>query len=286
MILPDIILIIISLTALIFASISDIKIKEVPDWLSFSLIISGLIIRLLSSIIYTEYSYFLYGLFGLASMFVVGEILYHTKLWGGGDAKLLMGLGTTLATTPFYLETSKLPFLLTLFMFIIFSGVVYGIIWSFSLIFKEPKKFREEFKKTNQAPESKIIKILSLVVIILLFVGLFLLSISNGIKSLILIFVILFLIYPYLFIAVRTLEHIYFYNLLPINKVVEGDWIAKDIKKNNKVIFNRKAAITKRDIKYLKSLNIKQVLIKDGIPFVPPFLLGTTLALIFGNPFV
>jgi len=44
------------------------------------------------------------------------------------------------------------------------------------------------------------------------------------------------------------------------------------------------ATITKRDIKYLKSLNIKQVLVKDGIPFVPPFLLGTVLALIFGNP--
>jgi len=284
MILPDIILIVISLTALIFASITDIKIKEVPDWLSFGLIASGLFIRLLSSIISTEFSYFLYGLLGLAVMFVVGEILYHTKLWGGGDAKLLMGLGATLATTPFYLGASNLPFLLILFMFILTSGIIYGTIWSFALVFKDLKKFKEEFKKINQTSGSKVIKILSIIVTLLLLVGLFSLPITNGIRSIVFIFVFLFLVYPYLFIAVRALEKIHFYTILPINKIVEGDWIAKDIKKNNKVVFNRRATITKRDIKYLKSLNIKQVLVKDGIPFVPPFLLGTVLALIFGNP--
>jgi len=128
MIVPDIILITISLIALIFASITDIKIKEVPDWLSYGLISSGLFIRLISSIVLNQYSYFLFGLAGLAVMFVIGEILYHTKMWGGGDAKLLMGLGVTLATTPFYLESSSVPFLLILFMLILFSGVIYGII--------------------------------------------------------------------------------------------------------------------------------------------------------------
>jgi len=42
--------------------------------------------------------------------------------------------------------------------------------------------------------------------------------------------------------------------------------------------------INKKDLRKLKELNIKKVLVKDGIPFIPPFLIGTILALIIGNP--
>lgn len=286
MIIPDILLIIISLVALIFASITDLKIKEVPDWLSYGLISSGLAIRLLSSIILENFSYFYYGLIGLAIMFVIGEILYHTKMWGGGDAKLLMGLGTTLATTPFYLESSTIPFLAILFAFILFSGVIYGLIWSIFLVIKKPKNFITEFKKISHTEGSKIIKILSLVIIALLIVGIILVPISNLTRLFIGLFIIIFLIYPYLFIAVKAIENIHFYTYLPLEKIVEGDWIAKDIKKNNKVVFKQKITITNKDIKHLKELNIKRILVKDGIPFVPPFLIGTILALIIGNPLI
>ncbi len=280
MIIADIILIIVSLITLIFASISDIKIKEVPDWLSYGLISTGLTIRLLHSLIFQNYSYFLYGLLGFASMFIIGEILYKTKMWGGGDAKLLMGLGSSLATTPFYLQTSKIPFLLILFTSILISGVVYGILWSIFLISKDLQKFKEEFKKMNQEKTSKIIKILSIIAVFVLFIGIILLPIPNFIRVFITIFIILFLIYPYLFIAVKAIENIHFYNYMPINKIVEGDWIANDVKKGNKIIFSKKIMITKKDINYLKNLNVKKVLIKDGIPFVPPFLIGTIFSLI------
>ena len=279
-------LIVISLVALIFASITDLKIKEVPDWLSYGLISSGLVIRLLHSIIFNEYPYFLYGLLGLASMFVIGEILYHTKLWGGGDAKLLMGLGAALATTPFYLEASSIPFLFILFMLILVSGMIYGIFWSVFLVIKEPKKFIVEFKKTNHNHSLKIIKILSIIAIILLFIGIILIPLPNPVRLMTMFLVIIFMFYPYLFIAVKALENIHLYNYMPIEKIVEGDWIAKDIKKNNKIIFNKKMMITEMDIKRLKELKVKNVLIKDGIPFVPPFLIGTIIALVIGNPLV
>jgi len=240
MIVPDIILITISLIALIFASITDIKIKEVPDWLSYGLISSGLFIRLISSIVLNQYSYFFYGLAGLAVMFVIGEVLYHTKMWGGGDAKLLMGLGVTLATTPFYLESSSIPFLATLFILILFSGVIYGIIWSIYLIFKDRETFKTEFNKIRHSQSSRTIRILSIIVILLLIITIFLIPSSNLIKLFIILFILLFVIYPYLFIAMKALENTHFYTYLPIEKVVEGDWVAKDIKKNNKIIFHKK----------------------------------------------
>lgn len=284
MIVADIILIVISLAALIFASITDIKIKEVPDWLSYGLIASGLIIRLLNAITFKEYSYFIYGILGFGSMFIVGELLYHGKLWGGGDAKLLMGLGATLATTPFYLESSKIPFLLIVLMFILFTGALYGLSWSIFLIFKEPKKFKTEFKKMNQSQSSKIIKILSMLLVTLFLIAIILLPINGIVKIFSSILMLLFLVYPYLFIAVKSLENIHLYVYLPTSKIVEGDWIARDVKINNKLVFSKKTTVTKRDIKHLKDLNIKRVLVKDGIPFVPPFLIGTIIALLIGNP--
>src|SRR3989344_7250482 len=118
MIVADIILVTVSLVALIFATIVDIRIKEVPDWISYSLIISGIIIRLFHSIIFNDWFYLLYGLLGLSATFLIGTILYRANQWGGGDAKLLMGLGTTLATKPFFTPESNLPFISIIIIYI------------------------------------------------------------------------------------------------------------------------------------------------------------------------
>jgi len=282
MIIADLILITISLAALIFATVTDIKIKEVPDWLSYALMISGLSIRLMQGVLFNKYSYFLYGIIGLLSMLIIGNILYHTKQWGGGDAKLLMGIGATLATTPFYLEKSSIPFLGVVFILIMLSGAFYGIIWSLFLIHKDTKKFKEEFKKINKMHYIKLLKIVSFIIICLFITILF--FVPSTIKPIIISLLLIIICYPYIFIAIKSVESLYLYTFFSVDKLMEGDWIVNDIKRNNKIIFYKKAAITNRDIEKLKELNIKKVLIKDGIPFVPSFLIGTVLALIIGNP--
>lgn len=280
MILADIILITLTLAALIFATISDLKIKEVPDWLSYSLIASGLSIRLLHSLIFNEFSYFGFGLLGLLIMFLVGNALYHTKQWGGGDAKLLMGIGTTLTTTPFYLKQSLIPFLFIIFSFILLSGAVYGLIYSLYFIFKDFHNFKLEFKKLNK--KIKFIKIIAFSGALITFI--LALLIESPLKIILLILMILLILYPFLYISLKSIENLYLYSYFTIDKLMEGDWITQDIKKNNKIIFHKKISITKNDIKKLNELNVKKVLVKDGIPFVPPFLIGTILALIIGNP--
>ncbi len=283
MIETDLILISISLAALAFATITDIKIKEVPDWLSYALISSGLAIRLIHAFIFSEFSYFFFGILGFAIMFIVGNVLYHTKQWGGGDAKLLMGLGATLATTPFYLE-SNIPFLLILFIYILLSGAVYGIFWSLTLIFKNTQKFTHEFKNVNKTKTARNLKIISFIGTILFIILLIAYS-ERELIFLLLVLTIVTLLYPYLFISVKSVENLYLYTTFPVEKLMEGDWVANNVKKNNKIIFHKKLAITKQDIETLKKLNVKTVVIKDGIPFVPPFLIGTILALTIGNPF-
>jgi len=279
----DIFLIIVTLAALISATITDIRTKEVPDWVSYALIFSGLSIRLIFSLIFLEPYYFIYGLIGFGSMFILGNILYHLKQWGGGDAKLVMGLGSTLATKPFYLQDSLFPFLLTLLSTIFIVGSLYGLCWSISLILKDYNKFKSEFLKLNHK-NYKIIKIISPILSLFLITLIFYFP---NFKILAIILIILLLIYPYLFIAVKAIENIHFYIYRETNKLVEGDWIAKDIKLNKKLVFQKKElGIEKKDISHLIDLGIKKVLVKEGIPFIPPFLIGTIIALILGNPFI
>ena len=87
------ILVITALLWVLFASLSDIKTREVPDWLSYSLIAIGLGLRGINSIYLKDVWFFLYGLIGLTIMFGFGMLMYYTKQWGGGDSKLIMGLG-------------------------------------------------------------------------------------------------------------------------------------------------------------------------------------------------
>jgi Flp pilus assembly protein protease CpaA len=52
----------IAIISLIFATIIDLKTKEVPNWLTYSLIASGIGIRLLYSLIFNDFSIIIYGI--------------------------------------------------------------------------------------------------------------------------------------------------------------------------------------------------------------------------------
>ena len=84
------------LISLIIASITDIKTREVPDWLNYGLIVFGLGSRLIYSIALSDFSFFLYGLTGFLVFFIIANIMFYSAQWGGGDSKLLMGLGAVI----------------------------------------------------------------------------------------------------------------------------------------------------------------------------------------------
>ncbi|MBI2574772.1 hypothetical protein HYV82_02720 [Candidatus Woesearchaeota archaeon] len=71
-------------------------------------------------------------------------------------------------------------------------------------------------------------------------------------------------------------------------KLTEGDWIAKDIYVGGKYVCGPKdLGIEKSQIrqllKYRHLGKIKKVLIKEGIPFVPSFLIAFLLSVKFGS---
>ena len=69
-----------------------------------------------------------------------------------------------------------------------------------------------------------------------------------------------------------------------INKLTEGDWIIENIYYKKRLLYNKNnPGITNDEIKLLKKYSIKTVIIKEGLPFIPSFLIALIISLIFGN---
>jgi len=74
---------ILALAALLAGSYTDIRVREIPDWISFSLIGAALGIRLLSSIITGAWSIFGEGVLGFLIYVVIALLMFYSKQWGG-----------------------------------------------------------------------------------------------------------------------------------------------------------------------------------------------------------
>lgn len=276
----DIILITITIIALIMAAITDIKTHEIPDYLTYSLIFTGIIIKLTYSFTSNNFNYILYGVIGLLAMYIVGSLLYYTKQWGGGDTKLLMGLGILL-TTPSFIQ-AKYPFLLILFLNIIIIGAIYGLIIGTIHAIKNYKKFIQEFKKISKI---KLIKTLELILFIISLPILSLIFITN-IKLIILFLFIVINLYIPLLIAIKATEKIVMYKIISVKNLRPGDWLINPIIKNKKILVKpRTTGLSKQEIKLLIKNKIQKVLIKEGIPFVPSITIATILTLIYPKIF-
>lgn len=245
-----------------FAVIQDIKHREIANWLNFSLIIFALGFRFFYSLFSeTGFQFFYQGLIGLGIFFILGNILYYSKMFAGGDAKLFFALGAIL---PFSNEfSSNLNNFLLFFLLFLFCGAIYGLFMSGYLIFKNSKNFKKEFSK--QFKLNKKIFILSLISSFV-FIGLAFLNFF------LIYFSILLFIIPYLYFGAKSIEEVCMVKKVSPKDLSEGDWLYKDVKVGNKIIKKNWDGLTKKDIKLLKKK--KFVIIKQGIPFSPVFLIS------------
>lgn len=280
----SLILVTITLIGLITATITDLKTREVPDWLSYGLIAIGLSLNLLFSIIYKNYWFFINSLAGFALFLIIALIMFYSAQWGGGDSKILMGLGALIG---FDVRFIRFPFLISLLINILLIGAIYGLIWSFLLAFRNWKSFYKELKKLSHS--IKIIKVRTYVVVFS-FLILVLIFFTRGtiFNFLFLGLLLMVLLTFYLWIFVKAIEKTCMIKSITPNKLTEGDWIVKDIKYKGKYICGPKdLGIEKKQIRQLVKLyrqnKIKNVLIKEGIPFVPSFLIAYVISLMFGN---
>src|SRR3989338_8291181 len=155
----DWILVVLGLVGLFVASVADLRTREVPDWLSYGLIASGVMLRLLHSSIYGVWEYAGYGLLGFVMMMGFGCLMFYARQWGGGDAKIMMGVGALYATRPFFVPSHVIPFLGLVVVNILMVGMVYGVAYGVWLAVKNKKSFVKVVKEESRKKGTVVLKV-------------------------------------------------------------------------------------------------------------------------------
>jgi hypothetical protein len=210
-------------------------------------------------------------------------MMFYTGQWGGGDSKMLMGLGSLYGIGFSWQDSS---FLMLFLINTLVAGAVYGIAWSIFLAIRNWKGFSKEYQKNAISKDAKIARLSVYILAGIMILSSFFLAMVN--RIMLLSFAIVILLTYYLWLAIKSVENSSMYKLIEPSKLTEGDWIAKEVKYNGKYICGPKdLGIEKHQINILKKLyrekKIKKVLVKEGIPFVPSFMLGWIMTLAFGN---
>ena len=245
------------------ASWGDLKTREVPNWLNFSLIIFALGFRFFYCLFSENNFMFLYqGLIGLGIFFIIGNLLYYGRMFAGGDAKLMIALGAVLPFSEnFYINLNI--FFLFLFAFF-FVGAIYGLVISLFLGLRNFKKFKKEFfrqfKKNRKLVYCSMI--LGLILMVLGFV-----------EGLLLFLGVLLFVLPYLYLYAKSVDEVCMVKKVKVNELTEGDWLYKDVKIGSRIIKKSWNGLSRKEIKLIKR-HKKQVVIRQGIPFVPVFLIS------------
>jgi hypothetical protein len=286
---------------LLVGSVTDIKKREVPDWVNYGLIASGFGFNLLYSFVNWEFSYIVNSILGFLVFLSFSLVMFYSGQWGGGDSKMLMGLGALFGINieffkmiyfnimnlfkPSPISYVKLPFAINLIVNVLLVGAAYGLLWSFVMVALNFRKFRTEVKKVFDNVK-RIQKYFIIVAFILILVSYF--SLGYPLNFIATALVLLLFTVFYLWIFIKATENSCMLKYVKPLELTEGDWIAEDVKVGGKHICGPKdLGIEKKQIKELigfyKKGKIKKVLIKEGIPFVPSFLIAFILTLIYGS---
>ena len=247
-----------------WASVYDLKTREVPNWLTFSLIAGALAYRCFFALEKGESGFFWWGVVGLLVFVVIAHLFYYGKIFAGGDAKLLMGTGVAL---PYANGEMLLYWGIAFVLFLMFAGAVYSIFYSVFLAIPRWGKLKKIWRM--ELIEAKLVWLVCAV----LFMG----SIFLQPGKLILIGGSIFLlILPILYSYLRAIERVCMIRNVRVKDLLEGDWLARDVRVGKKVISASIHGLTQSEIELLRKLK-KKVFIRDGVPFVPAFLFAYAL---------
>ncbi|MBT3262146.1 prepilin peptidase [Candidatus Woesearchaeota archaeon] len=260
---------IIAVIVLTIATYTDIKEREVSDWLSWGFVIFALVLRGVMSITQNSYLPILKGLVGFGLFFGVGYLLYRLNQWGGADAKILGGLGALFGI--WIVGGFMINFVVNLLL----VGAAYGLIYGLILVWKN----RAQVKLVKL----KYTKLLTFTVLILIIIGMFFLP-DVQLKIMFLILILLVYAMPYAMVVLTALQTQVLKKWVSPSVLTEGDWISKDVIVKGKVICARKDnGVSLAQIRKLKRLKVKKVLVMEGIPFLPSFLIAFILTWLGGN---
>ena len=281
---------IIVISFLVAAAINDLKKREVPNWVNYGLVAVGISFGLLQSVIASDWHFIIFSIAGAIAALALASLMFYTGQWGGGDSKLLIGVGAVLGlsfatASPFMAISDQfVSFLFNLVAVSLFYAIAMGLF----LVLKNKNKFTAELKNQMQSYAALRKFVLAAAV-----VGLIIIAAANDILVRLSIVIILVAMFfgLYLSIMAKAVEKACMLKKVSPLKLTEGDWIASDVVVGGKRICGPKdLGIEQSQIKQLVALykrkKVRYVTVKEGIPFAPTFLLAYFVTIFLGNIFI
>jgi len=263
-------------TALAFSSVAsyfDIKTGEIPDKFTIGLVIVALALRAVFSASMGDYLYFLDGLIVGGIFFGFGALLFYTGGWGGGDAKLIAGIGVSLggAVAPTLIDAPLriFPSFLGFFMAFALISIPYSLMYALALSFKSPKVFSLTAHriKTNWF-------ILSLAVI----ASISMIILFKPWNGLLMFALLMPPIFYFLILYIRSVEEVVMQKEVLLSELREGDMVVEDLVVSGKKLASKRDmdGLSKKALEKIKSAKgaPAKLKIKWGIRFAPAFPLA------------
>lgn len=262
------------------ASIFDIRSREIPDWLNFSMLTFGLGASLIFSISLSNYFIILFSVIGAAVGWLLGYLFYKANQWGGGDAKALIAIGSLMG----FNFQSSFPLFITFVINILVVGAFIGFFFTFVYAVHDRKMFRKNFKKLLTT--KKILRIRRVIIIVCFILLVSAIFVKNPLSFFFVVFSATIFFLFYFVMYTRVVEKTSMHKTIPMSKLTEGDWVLQDVKYGKRVLCKTKDCINKRQLELLqKYKKNSSVVIKLGMPFLPSFFIAFILTLLFRNWF-
>ncbi len=275
----EFILILVALAGSLLSGVIDLKTTEIPDQIPYAMMVLGIIGNAVISVLAGSYwpllSSFFVGLIFLG----IGFLFYYFGQWGGGDAKLLSGIGFLLPQLPIQYSAKLLfPFPLTFFFNLFLVGAVYMIVYALVLSFMNKKIWSVFFYDIKA--NAKMLLVLNVIITtgLLLFGSIVLrnfiiMSFVQMIRfeiTIVLAIFGMFLIWRF----TKTVEDVGFKKRISTSELREGD-----------VLLDSKVweGLTLEQIKKVKASKKKHVWIKEGVRFGLAFPLALLFTLFIGD---
>ena len=285
--IPILVPIIVALFMLTIASYYDLRAGEVPDKFSIGL---GVIFLILSAIGAFNYGISFFSntlLFGII-FFIIGYMIFLAGQWGGGDVKVLAGIGTALGYLnslnyiwpnsrffPYYFSP-----VITFFVDMAFVTIPYALIYTIILGIMKPAVFTE-FSKNIKNRWVLFLILISFIPSLLFF------YLGNSILGFVDLLIPVFIV---LSVYLKTVENVALSKTILVNDLKEWDVVADDIVVDNKKIASKRniTGLTKEQIQLIQKLVAENkiqntIRIKWGIKFVPILMIAFLLTLYVGN---
>jgi len=242
---------------IVVAVLQDLKRREVDDWLNLFLLVVSFSFVVFRAIFEGDSSVFFRVGFALVFLFVIVNVFYYGHVFAGGDANLLFAMTIFFVGASFYLTLVNIVIFI---LFLMVAGSVYGSVYSLVLYFKD-------FRKVNKEIIYGVKKlgiwswILSLVLVL------------AGFLNFIFFFFGIFLFFFFgFYVFAKGLEVVSMVRIVSGKDLREGDWLVDDVKVGKKIIKADWDGLSSENIELLR--NKKKVKIKEGLPFVPAFLIA------------